>query len=196
MYSKALIFSAISSIFASTVPNSGIFSQSGCVTSYTGSIKHHQQDLTYKCFTPTASGKCYAAFQSYHYNVKSGKCEKSLFGGCDDGCQAFRTKEDCENECVRFTIDPVDPTGMKSFVQSQCKVSKPKTMKKKFEDVPVKCFVKTETGKCRMGVESYHFDIATEKCIKSTFGGCDDGCLGFKTIEDCQNTCNRFSIDV
>ncbi|KAI9290625.1 hypothetical protein K502DRAFT_359626 [Neoconidiobolus thromboides FSU 785] len=177
MYSKALLLSAFSAVFATVVPSSEIFSQSGCVASHTGPLRHHH-------------------FESYHYDPKTTQCEKSIFGDCDDGCQGFRTEEDCRNECAKFTINPIDPTGMPSFSQSQCKVSKPKTMKKKFEDVPARCFVKTETGKCRMGVESYHFDIATEKCIKSTFDGCNDGCLAFKTFEECQSTCDRFFIDV
>ncbi|KAI9290658.1 hypothetical protein K502DRAFT_326631 [Neoconidiobolus thromboides FSU 785] len=195
MYSKASVFSAISVALASTVPSGEIFSQGGCVTSYTGPLKPYQQNLSYKCFTPTVSGRCAASFESYHYNPKSEKCEKSLFGGCNDGCQAFRTKLDCQNECFKFSIDPIDPSGIQSFVQSQCKVVKPKTMKKKFENVPVKCFVKTKTGKCRVNTDSYHYDAITERCVKSVFGGCDDGCLAFKTIRDCQDTCNRYSID-
>ncbi|KAI9290657.1 hypothetical protein K502DRAFT_353762, partial [Neoconidiobolus thromboides FSU 785] len=99
MYSKALILSAFSTVLGSTLPLINTFSQGGCATSYTGPLKFHQQDISYKCFIPTVTGKCCGSFDSYHYNVKTGQCEKALFGGCNDGCQAFDTKSNCEYNC-------------------------------------------------------------------------------------------------
>ncbi|KAI9292489.1 hypothetical protein K502DRAFT_367553 [Neoconidiobolus thromboides FSU 785] len=166
--------------------------KSGCNITYPKTLLPNQKLLKSKCFIATDSGSCRASIPSYHYDPISNSCTEGLYGGCPDGCQVFKTKDECESECkVEPENKEIDP--LSSFQQSECNVEKTIDNKNVNHELPIGCFIKTQTGMCRMSVPSFHFDMAAGKCIKSVFGGCKDGCLAFTSLEECEGTCLKAS---
>ncbi|KAI9293416.1 hypothetical protein K502DRAFT_351038 [Neoconidiobolus thromboides FSU 785] len=160
------------------------FKQDGCKVHK--SYKSQSYRLNEKCFIRSQSGRCMANISSYHFSPKQNKCVQSTFGGCNDGCFAFKTMQECESSCLRMSIQPIkeEPQSMKPFGQKKCSVSKPKIMTGFLSKLDNKCFIKTQPGMCRGATPSYHFDTTQNKCVEANFGGCDDGCLAFKSIQE------------
>ncbi|XP_071139209.1 mambaquaretin-2-like [Mytilus edulis] len=52
------------------------------------------------CRLPASSGPCYGYFENYHFNRRSGKCEKFVYGGCQGNANNFETLMECERECI------------------------------------------------------------------------------------------------
>ncbi|KAI9293411.1 hypothetical protein K502DRAFT_37820 [Neoconidiobolus thromboides FSU 785] len=164
------------------------FSQTGCIPKYSGSLNKEQQKQNLRCYTPTVTGKCFAYFKSYHYDPKSNQCISGVYGGCDDGCQAFNTVEECNSACTSKPKDDIiDPFD--GFSQLKCTVTADRLGQDKYKHLPITCFVQSKMGTCRMSIPSFHFDPVTNSCVSTTFGGCSDGCRAFESMLDCQNAC-------
>lgn len=48
----------------------------------------------------SSSGECFAFFQKYFHNTKTGECEQFVYGGCGGNENRFDTKEKCEEICL------------------------------------------------------------------------------------------------
>ncbi|KAF8774025.1 Kunitz-type serine protease inhibitor 6 like protein [Argiope bruennichi] len=57
------------------------------------------------CFLPPEVGPCRAGFYNYHFNRRTGQCEKFLYGGCRGNKNNFDTKEKCEKACSKKNSD-------------------------------------------------------------------------------------------
>ncbi|XP_030383391.1 blackelin-4 [Scaptodrosophila lebanonensis] len=59
------------------------------------------------CHQPKETGRCFALFYRYAYNVDTGACEEFIYGGCAGNKNNFETKELCERACVlKSNADP------------------------------------------------------------------------------------------
>lgn len=45
------------------------------------------------------------------------------------------------------------------------------------------------TGRCRMFLDRWFYNTATNKCESFVYGGCDANGNNFKTEEECKKTC-------
>ncbi|EYC17032.1 hypothetical protein Y032_0031g2240 [Ancylostoma ceylanicum] len=54
-----------------------------------------------RCSGPPVSGviRCAASFRRYYYD--GNKCVSFTYGGCGETPNNFRTKQECENMCMR-----------------------------------------------------------------------------------------------
>uniref|UniRef100_A0A8D0HW17 BPTI/Kunitz inhibitor domain-containing protein n=1 Tax=Sphenodon punctatus TaxID=8508 RepID=A0A8D0HW17_SPHPU len=48
---------------------------------------------------PSRAGPCDAVFDRFFYNVRSGKCEQFVYGGCGGNSNNFETLEKCQRRC-------------------------------------------------------------------------------------------------
>lgn len=59
----------------------------------------NNEKLPEKCYQKGQTGMCRGYFQKYHFNQKTEKCEKYIFGGC--GEVVFHTLEECKSSCEK-----------------------------------------------------------------------------------------------
>ncbi|KAM8716288.1 hypothetical protein ACLKA7_003212 [Drosophila subpalustris] len=53
-----------------------------------------------QCHQPKETGRCFALFYRYAYNLDSQACEEFVYGGCAGNSNNFDTKEQCEQICL------------------------------------------------------------------------------------------------
>uniref|UniRef100_A0A8D0H0G1 BPTI/Kunitz inhibitor domain-containing protein n=1 Tax=Sphenodon punctatus TaxID=8508 RepID=A0A8D0H0G1_SPHPU len=58
-----------------------------------------QRERPYICSLPAEAGPCDAVFDRFFYNVRSGKCEQFVYGGCGGNSNNFETLEKCQRRC-------------------------------------------------------------------------------------------------
>ncbi|KXJ11082.1 Carboxypeptidase inhibitor SmCI [Exaiptasia diaphana] len=51
------------------------------------------------CKLPKAVGKCKAHIARWFFNIKTGKCEKFMYTGCDGNSNQYPSKKHCEMKC-------------------------------------------------------------------------------------------------
>ncbi|ORX88747.1 hypothetical protein K493DRAFT_341091 [Basidiobolus meristosporus CBS 931.73] len=124
------------------------------------------------CYRKGETGPCRAAMPAWQFNMKTGKCEKFTYGGCD-GFVPFRSVSDCQKTCAGEESKP-EPM--------------PEPEPEPKHDKPKVCYRKGETGPCRAAIPAWQFNMKTGKCEKFTYGGCD-GFVPFRSVSDCQKTC-------
>ncbi|EDW76466.2 uncharacterized protein Dwil_GK15468 [Drosophila willistoni] len=58
-----------------------------------------------ECHQPKETGRCFALFYRYAYNVDTQKCEEFIYGGCAGNGNNFETKSLCEAKCLGKTTE-------------------------------------------------------------------------------------------
>uniref|UniRef100_A0A6P4E468 Kunitz/BPTI-like toxin n=1 Tax=Drosophila rhopaloa TaxID=1041015 RepID=A0A6P4E468_DRORH len=56
------------------------------------------------CHQPKETGRCFALFSRYAYNVDTQSCEEFVYGGCAGNKNNFESKEQCEQVCLDPSI--------------------------------------------------------------------------------------------
>nr|XP_054921126.1 PI-actitoxin-Axm2a-like [Dermacentor andersoni] len=51
------------------------------------------------CQQKVEVGKCKASIPRWAFKTETGKCEEFTWGGCEENCNNFETKEACEQRC-------------------------------------------------------------------------------------------------
>ncbi|XP_064484449.1 boophilin-G2-like [Ornithodoros turicata] len=59
-------------------------------------------DFEVGCRPAPESGICLAYFERWFYNVKTGRCETFVYGGCGGNKNNYETPAECEVACLRF----------------------------------------------------------------------------------------------
>ncbi|XP_054744709.1 putative Kunitz-type serine protease inhibitor [Anastrepha obliqua] len=62
-------------------------------------------DVIEECHQPKETGRCFALFYRYAYNVESRQCEEFIYGGCNGNQNNFESKEACEKKCLGRSED-------------------------------------------------------------------------------------------
>ena len=75
--------------------------------------KYSEQDIA-TCSQAPDSGPCIAAFKRFYYDVRDGRCHSFVFGGCGGNQNNFRTLEDCQQSCGKFSPDSNETADHKS----------------------------------------------------------------------------------
>lgn len=118
------------------------------------------------CFLKEAVGRCRAAFQRWHFNMETGKCESFIYGGCHGNKNNFRTKIECEEFCHEFIKDPC---GQPIIPASKKKCDHEKTE------------------------ERFGYNKATQKCESFVYSTCKENRNNFKTRKACLLACAKES---
>ncbi|XP_017075134.2 early lactation protein [Drosophila eugracilis] len=58
------------------------------------------------CHQPKETGRCFALFYRYAYNVDTQACEEFVYGGCAGNKNNFESKEQCEQACLGKSASP------------------------------------------------------------------------------------------
>ncbi|XP_069081880.1 tissue factor pathway inhibitor isoform X1 [Pleurodeles waltl] len=135
-----------------------------------------QQPLTLGhsfCGYKKESGPCKAILEKFFFNIHSRQCEVFEYGGCDGNENNFETLEECQEKCV-------------------VKDTPPKKKRGKFkQEKPSFCFLEEDPGICRGLITRYFYNKTSKKCEMFKYGGCLGNANNFKSIEDCQITCEN-----
>ncbi|XP_027740241.1 tissue factor pathway inhibitor isoform X1 [Empidonax traillii] len=127
------------------------------------------------CAMKADDGPCKAIHLRYFFNIQSRKCEVFEYGGCHGNENNFLTLEECQKKCV------VTEFSGKTVVAQ---------MKK---DKPDFCFHEKDPGICRGYFTRYFYNKETKLCEVFKYGGCLGNQNNFKSLEDCQSTCQENS---
>ncbi|RXN35021.1 kunitz-type protease inhibitor 1-like protein [Labeo rohita] len=57
------------------------------------------------------------------------------------------------------------------------------------------CLVPKKEGPCRGSFPRWHYNAATEKCEQFKFGGCKPNRNNYLALNECQNACDKVSVD-
>ncbi|NXC03591.1 TFPI1 inhibitor, partial [Orthonyx spaldingii] len=124
------------------------------------------------CAMKADDGPCKAIHIRYFFNIKSRKCEEFEYGGCHGNENNFLTLEECQKKCV---------------VTGQYPFSYPPT--RLFLEKPDFCLHDQDPGICRGYFTRYFYNKETKLCEAFKYGGCLGNQNNFRSLEECQNTC-------
>ncbi|XP_017110704.1 kunitz-type serine protease inhibitor bitisilin-2 [Drosophila elegans] len=62
------------------------------------------------CHQPKETGRCFALFYRFAYNVDTQSCEEFVYGGCAGNKNNFESKEHCEQACLGKSVNPSSET--------------------------------------------------------------------------------------
>ncbi|XP_034474017.1 protease inhibitor 4 [Drosophila innubila] len=68
-----------------------------------GQVPIDVNDVPEQCHQPKETGRCFALFYRYAYNLDTHTCEEFIYGGCAGNSNNFDTKEQCEQICLTKT---------------------------------------------------------------------------------------------
>ncbi|NXM12341.1 TFPI1 inhibitor, partial [Ploceus nigricollis] len=124
------------------------------------------------CAMKADDGPCKAIHIRYFFNIKSRKCEVFEYGGCHGNENNFLTLEECQEKCVAKGQYPsFHPPTNSSFAS------------------PDFCFHAQEPGVCRGYFTRYFYNKETKLCEAFKYGGCLGNQNNFRSLEECQTTC-------
>uniref|UniRef100_A0A8C2TS45 Tissue factor pathway inhibitor n=1 Tax=Coturnix japonica TaxID=93934 RepID=A0A8C2TS45_COTJA len=103
----------------------------------------------------------------FYFNIRSRECEIFEYGGCQGNANNFLTLEECQNKCV--------VTGQYPFSSSSISSSKHSS--------------NSNPGICRGFFSRYFYNKETKKCELFMYGGCLGNRNNFRSLEECQATC-------
>ena len=63
------------------------------------------------CRLPSFTGRCKARHPRWYYNTAQRECQQFIYGGCGGNGNRFRTKVDCERQCLSGTKGNAVVTG-------------------------------------------------------------------------------------
>ncbi|XP_075151247.1 uncharacterized protein LOC142225369 [Haematobia irritans] len=95
------------------------------------------------CHQPKETGRCFALFYRYAFDVEKRECVEFIYGGCAGNSNNFESKEDCEVKCMKksdgMDIASADSstTVMPAMTEEDAKVSstvQPSTISEMMED--------------------------------------------------------------
>uniref|UniRef100_A0A8B9EB09 Tissue factor pathway inhibitor n=1 Tax=Anser cygnoides TaxID=8845 RepID=A0A8B9EB09_ANSCY len=118
-------------------------------------------------------GPCKAIHIRYYFNIQSRECEIFEYGGCHGNENNFLTLEECQNKLW--------PLYSKT---QESKFSSAELLKK-----PDFCFHEKDPGTCRGFFSRYFYNKETKLCEIFKYGGCLGNQNNFKSLEECQTTC-------
>ncbi|NXB05685.1 TFPI1 inhibitor, partial [Cnemophilus loriae] len=130
------------------------------------------------CAMKADDGPCKAIHIRYFFNIKSRKCEMFEYGGCHGNANNFLTLEECQENSVVvlgcilvfFFTHPVHHLAL-------------------FLGKPDFCFHAQEPGVCRGYFTRYFYNKETKLCEAFKYGGCLGNQNNFRSLEECQTTC-------
>ncbi|NXD90694.1 TFPI1 inhibitor, partial [Chaetorhynchus papuensis] len=126
------------------------------------------------CAMKADDGPCKAIHIRYFFNIKSRKCEVFEYGGCHGNENNFLTLEECQKKCV---------------VTGQYPFSYPPTNSSSAS--PDFCFHDQDPGICRGYFTRYFYNKETKLCETFKYGGCLGNQNNFRSLEECQTTCQE-----
>ncbi|XP_051858054.1 kunitz-type U19-barytoxin-Tl1a [Drosophila albomicans] len=71
-----------------------------------------------QCHQPKETGRCFALFYRFAYNLDTQSCEEFIYGGCAGNSNNFDTKEQCEQVCLSKVAPTTAPSAAESATES------------------------------------------------------------------------------
>ncbi|XP_009993531.1 PREDICTED: tissue factor pathway inhibitor [Chaetura pelagica] len=127
------------------------------------------------CAMKAVEGPCKAIHIRYYFNVQSRECEMFEYGGCHGNENNFLTLEECQKKCVVTELP-------QKMMLTKIKKEKPNF-----------CFSEKDPGICRGYFSRYFYNKETKICEVFKYGGCLGNQNNFRTLEECQTTCQDSS---
>uniref|UniRef100_A0A669QI44 Tissue factor pathway inhibitor n=1 Tax=Phasianus colchicus TaxID=9054 RepID=A0A669QI44_PHACC len=119
------------------------------------------------CALKADEGPCKAIHMRYYFNIQSRECEIFEYGGCHGNANNFLTLEECQNKC-------------------NCRLVYKIPAKMTF---PNFCYHEKDPGICRGFFSRYFYNKETKVCEIFKYGGCLGNQNNFRSLEECQTTC-------
>nr|XP_037274678.1 papilin-like isoform X1 [Rhipicephalus microplus] len=139
-------------------------------------------------------GPCKAGIWRWWSNVKTGQCEKFLYGGCRGNENNHATMKECEIRCLRL-LSTVEISADAHYRKHWNGTKYSPNVTTEYSDVhlnvtvnPV-CNEPKYPGLCKGYFPRYYYNNKSKKCKKFIYGGCQSNGNNFLTLEECENTC-------
>lgn len=127
-----------------------------------------------KCEQEADSGMCRSYYERYFYNTTAKECQQFVYGGCQGNENNFLSLTDCNTECNANTVQETSALIEKPFDASNCQLER-------------------DSGPCFAYFEQFFFNKNSQKCEMFVYGGCLGNENRFKTLQDCQKSCEAIA---
>ncbi|XP_062362721.1 tissue factor pathway inhibitor isoform X2 [Cinclus cinclus] len=142
------------------------------------------------CAMKADDGPCKAIHIRYFFNIKSRKCEIFEYGGCHGNENNFLTLEECQEKCVATGCSRLNYfTWCKQTVRIWKELPQKMALAKIKKGKPDFCLHAQEPGVCRGYFTRYFYNKETKLCEAFKYGGCLGNQNNFRSLEECQATC-------
>ncbi|XP_074950079.1 tissue factor pathway inhibitor isoform X2 [Phalacrocorax aristotelis] len=142
------------------------------------------------CAMKADEGPCKAIHMRYYFNIQSRECEIFEYGGCHGNENNFLTLEECQKKCVvtdNFK-QSISCTTLPLLSDAR-ELPQKMTLAKIKKEKPSFCFHEKDPGICRGYFSRYFYNKETKICEVFKYGGCLGNQNNFKSLEECQTTC-------
>ncbi|KAH8413132.1 hypothetical protein KR009_008192 [Drosophila setifemur] len=75
------------------------------------------------CHQPKETGRCFALFYRYAYNVDTQSCEEFVYGGCAGNNNNFDSKEKCEQACLGRSVPVISESSTEQISEATTETS-------------------------------------------------------------------------
>ncbi|NXP72174.1 TFPI1 inhibitor, partial [Ramphastos sulfuratus] len=137
------------------------------------------------CAMKADEGPCKAIHMRYYFNIQSRECEIFEYGGCHGNENNFLTLEECQKKCVFYGYVVMWVVFCwVFFLPLLCS-----SFTIFFVEKPGFCFHEKDPGVCRGYFSRYFYNKETKLCELFKYGGCFGNQNNFRSLEECQTTC-------
>ena len=136
------------------------------------------------CGLPSETGPCKGAFKRYFYNVKSGKCESFVYGGCKGNANNFKTLLGCKLVCSKSACACM-------MLLYTARVRRYIVMMRIPVDSRVVCNASPDPGMCYGYFPKFFHNPTSGKCERFVYGGCQGNANRFNSKEQCLDKCGQ-----
>ncbi|POI34849.1 hypothetical protein CIB84_001399 [Bambusicola thoracicus] len=151
------------------------------------------------CALKADEGPCKAIHMRFYFNIRSRECEIFEYGGCHGNANNYLTLEECQNKCVVTGQYPfssstsssnLSSTNLLNFVKFWLICNQKIEKKFKYDmELFLVCFENILNTCSAISKNRYFYNKETKICEIFKYGGCLGNQNNFKSLEECQTTC-------
>ncbi|KAL1421524.1 hypothetical protein MTO96_023052 [Rhipicephalus appendiculatus] len=143
-------------------------------------------------------GPCKAYIPRWWFNVKTGQCEKFIWGGCQGNKNNHETRKDCETSCLR-RLSAVEVSAEALHRRQWNETKHRPNVTSEYSAVNLKAGVDFETycrptydrGPCKAHIPKWWFNVKTGQCEQFLYGGCQGNKNNYESRQHCERSCLR-----
>uniref|UniRef100_A0A803SPB1 BPTI/Kunitz inhibitor domain-containing protein n=1 Tax=Anolis carolinensis TaxID=28377 RepID=A0A803SPB1_ANOCA len=132
---------------------------------------------------------CYAAMPRFYFDIKSGQCEKFIYGGCGGNANNFLTRDECFSKCggkAKINHTQVVSSGE---IPHSLPPTPPNVKLVSQKNPTLILQLPEEIGYCRGSIPRFYFNIKSGQCENFIYGGCGGNANNFLTQDECLSKC-------
>ena len=163
------------------------------------------------CTIPVTRGSCNGPEPMWHFESKTGRCEKFFYGGCERNENNFLSEAICEKACIRNPCQSLkhpatceiqqqiyyydSKSEMCLFSNTSCHSESNQFLSLELCEqtciVTNPCLAPVSEKSCEPTQTRYYYDTGSGNCTRFEFNGCGGNANNYKSLEECNLACKN-----